>query len=538
MVPTHSVTNQAPPLEDHHPWRIDRSLKLAVAREGAEWAFPSLDQLSQRIGSPEVIRWGVEANENPPVLHTHDRYGRRIDEVRFHASYHQLMALSVESGLHAGPWADERAGAHVARAAGFYLAAQNELGHGCPISMTYSVVPALKHQPDVAAEWLPRITARKYDPRFLPAADKSGVLFGMAMTEKQGGSDVRANTTRAVDAGDGTWRITGHKWFCSAPMCDAFLMLAQTATGLSCFLGPRWLPDGTLNRFFIQRLKNKLGNKSNASSEIELSDTVGWKVGEEGRGVPTILDMATHTRLDCVIGSSGMMRQALVLAMHHAKHRAAFGRPLIAQPAMQAVLADLALESEAATQFMVRLAAAYDRNTPDAVAFRRIATPIGKYYVCKRAIAHVAEAMECLGGAGYVEDFPFARLHRETPLYSVWEGSGNVIALDVLRALHRQPATAEVLFAEIREAKGNATLDAFVDDLQRALAEASQDEGQARWLVDALARALQASLVVRFSSSEMSDAFLATRLHGGSGTFGALPAAVDRRAILGQVWEE
>src|SRR3954468_14453430 len=408
---THEVLNQAPPLQDYDPLGQDRALREAVRREGAEWAEDDIADLGRRAASREVLAWGVQANENPPRLRTHDRFGNRLDEVEFHPAWHELMRLSVANGVHAGPWRDPREGAHVARAAKMLLISETEFGHGCPISMTYSAFPALQRQPDLLEEWAPHIVSLNYDPRFAPVTEKLGALIGMGMTEKQGGSDVRANTTRAVPIADGAWALTGHKWFCSAPMCDAFLVLAQAPRGLSCFLLPRWTPDGVKNRFFLQRLKDKLGNRSNASSEVELDGAWARLVGEEGRGVQTILEMVNHTRLDWVIGSAGIMRQALVQAAHHCAHRSAFGRRLTDQPLMRAVLADLAVESEAASVLMMRLARAYDRREQEA-PFRRIATAVAKYWVCKRAAPFTAEALECLGGNGYVEESILPRVYR------------------------------------------------------------------------------------------------------------------------------
>ncbi len=462
----------------------------------------------------------------------------RLDEVHFHPAWHELMRLSVSFGIHNLPWAEPRAGAHAARATLFYLAAENEAGHECPISMTYAAVPALRRQSDVARVWEPRIATTSYDPRFAPAATKSGAILGMAMTEKQGGSDVRANTSRAVPAGAAgggrEYRLTGHKWFCSAPMSDAFLVLAQAPGGLSCFLLPRWTPDGERNNFFIQRLKNKLGNRSNASSEIEFDNAYAQLIGEEGRGVRTIVEMVNHTRLDCAVGSAGAMRQAVAQALHHTRHRAAFGKRLIEQPLMKNVLADLAVESEAATVLAMRLARAYDSSDEGEARFRRIATAVAKYWTCKRAVALVAEALECLGGNGFVEDSFMPRLYRESPLNSIWEGSGNVICLDVLRAIANEPGTIEALLAEIEAGRGgDRRLDQFAARLGDEWKPLAADQRQARRLVERLALALEASLLVRFSPSVVADAFCATRLSGDWGhVFGTLPAVVDCDAIV------
>ena len=436
----HEVLNQPPPLVDYNLFSTDRALREAVAREGAGWACAQIEEYGRKVGTAEAIEWGVLANEHPPVLHTHDRYGHRRDEVEFHPAWHHVMRLAVEYGIHNLPWACPRPGAHVARAALAMLASQNEAGHVCPISMTYSSVPVLRHESALAAEWEPRIHSTQYDPSFRPASEKAGALVGMAMTEKQGGSDVRANTTRAEHVGNREYVLHGHKWFCSAPMCDAFLVLAQAPAGLSCFFLPRWTPGGKANAFHLQRLKPKLGNRSNASSEVEFHGAWARLVGEEGRGVATILEMVHHTRLDCIIGSAALMRRALVEALHHARHRHVFGRALIDQPLMRNVLADLAVESEAATALMMRLARAFDEGDR---RFARLAVAASKYWVSKRAPALVAEALECLGGNGFVEESMMPRLYREAPLNSIWEGSGNVIALDVLRAMAKEPEALE-----------------------------------------------------------------------------------------------
>jgi putative acyl-CoA dehydrogenase len=531
---THEVFNQPPSFQDVNLFISDRVLTEALRREGAGWAEDRAREFGGLAGRAETIAWGFQANEHPPVLRTHDRRGERIDEVEFHPSWHTLMALGVEHGLHALPWREPRSGVHVARAALFMMLAEVEAGVGCPLSMTYSVVPALRQQPELAAEWEPRFSSTVYDPRLVPAAEKAGALCGMAMTEKQGGSDVRANTTQARSLGGGQYEITGHKWFCSAPMCDAFLMLAQAPGGLSCFLLPRFTPDGRRNRFHLQRLKDKLGNRSNASSEVEFRAAWARLVGEEGRGVQTILEMVNHTRLDCVIGSAAGMRWGTARAIHHATHRKAFGKLLIDQPLMRNVLADLALESEAATTAMMRLARAYDaEETP----FRRLATAVLKYWTCKRAPVHAAEALECLGGNGYVEEWGLARLYREAPLNSIWEGSGNVQCLDALRAMQKSPESLGALFAEIWEARGgDHRLDIHVNELRTQLERSEDLESRARRLVERLALALQASLLVRFAPPEVSDAFCASRLAGEGGrAFGTLPAGlagVDFGAIL------
>jgi putative acyl-CoA dehydrogenase len=530
---THEVANQAPPLAGYDVYGQDEVLVEAVAREGAGWADEELRALGALAGSAEAIEQGAAANANPPILHTHDRYGHRRDEVVYHPSYHHLMRTAVSHRLAGAAWAREQPGAHVARAAGLIVWSQVDAGHTCPISMSYSAVPALRAQPDLADRWEPALRSTVYDPAFRPAPQKAGVLFGMAMTEKQGGSDVRANTTRAEPAGAG-YRVTGHKWFCSAPMSDAFLVLAQAPAGLSCLLLPRWLPDGTRNAFHLQRLKDKLGNRSNASSEVEFDGATAWLVGEEGRGVATIIEMVAHTRLDCVLGAAAGMRQGVAQATHHAAHRRTFGRELIDAPLMRNVLADLAIESEAATLLAMRLAAAYDLapDDPREAAFKRLATAVAKYWVCKRAPAHAAEALECLGGNGYVEDSGLPRLFRESPLNGIWEGSANVICLDVLRALHRDPGSLDAFLAVVEESDGvDGRLDAFVAGLHRELADPRDAELRARRVVERMALALQGSLVVRSSPPAVADAFCATRL-AGTGTFGTIPPGFDTGTIV------
>jgi putative acyl-CoA dehydrogenase len=538
---THEVLNQPPPLAGYNVFAQDAALVEGIRREGAGWAEERLQELGRLAGSEQAIQWGFDANTYPPTLKTHDRYGHRIDEVVFHPSWHQLMDTAVTWGLHASSWREPRSGAHVARVAASYVWSQIEAGHGCPISMTHAAIPALRAQPEVAAEWEPRLLSLSYDPGLRPAAEKRGNLAGMGMTEKQGGSDVRANTTRAEPIGAGgpgrEYLLTGHKWFCSAPMCDVFLVLAQAPKGLSCFLVPRVLPDGTRNHFFIQRLKDKLGNRSNASSEIELNHAWAQMIGEEGRGVRTIVEMVNYTRLDCIGGTASLMRQAVSQAAHHAAYRLAFGRALIAQPLMQNVLADLAIESEAATVLLLRLARACDEavaGNAQAGHLKRIGTAIGKYWVCKRGPALGAEALECLGGNGYVEESAMPRIYREMPLNSIWEGSGNVNCLDVLRAMQREPETVEALFNELALSRGaNAHLDAAVSQLQRDLADQQNIEVRARRLVERLALALQGALLVRHSQPAIADAFCATRLGGDWGAaFGTLPAGIDVTAII------
>jgi len=539
---THEVFNQPPPLEDYNPFDADEPLKEALRREGADWAEDRARELGAICGSRQTIRWGFEANERKPELRTHDRYGNRIDEVEFDVSWHELMRIGVGHGLHASPWREPGTGAHVARAAMFMLLMQAESGVGCPISMTYSAIPALRKQPELAAEWEERFLSLDYDERSLPAERKSGALCGMAMTEKQGGSDVRANTTTAVPLNGGgpgaEYEIVGHKWFCSAPMCDAFLVLAQTESGISCFLMPRWTPDGERNAFHIQRLKDKLGNRSNASSEVEFRGAWARMVGEEGRGVPTIIEMVNHTRLDCVIGTACGYRAGVVQALNHTAHRATFGTELIDQPLMRNVLADLCVESEAATVAAMRLARSYDEvaaGDEEAVEFRRLANAVLKYWLCKRAPAHAVECLECLGGNGYVEESGMPRLYREAPLASIWEGSGNVQCLDVLRAMVKNPASVEAFFAEVMEGAGaEAKLDSYVSALRDEIpGDVETIQERARRIVEKMAIALQASLLIRYGDQAVADAFCASRLSGDWGyAFGTLPAGTDFSSII------
>jgi putative acyl-CoA dehydrogenase len=532
---THEVVNQPPPLVGYDVFGSDVALVEALERAGAAWARDALHELGVRAGSFDAQELGRRANENPPQLLTHDRYGNRIDVIRYHPAYHELMAVAVGQGLHAAPWAENRAGAHIARAAKVIVWYQVDGGHICPISMTYSVVPALRHAPEIAEVWEPLLTSRAYDRANRPAALKAGATCGMAMTEKQGGSDVRTNTTVARPITDG-FLLTGHKWFCSAPNSDAFLMLAQAPNGLSCFLVPRWQPDGTRNTIRIQRLKDKLGDRSNASSEIELADTWGTLVGEEGRGVRTIIEMVNHTRLDCVLGSTSIMRQGVAQASWHTHYRTAFGSPLDEQPLMANVLADLILESEAATAAALRLARAFDADAHDEheQKIKRLVTPIVKYWTCKRAPQHAAEALECLGGAGYVEESDLPRLFRQSPVNGVWEGSGNVICLDVLRAIAREPAALEAYWEEVGLAAGaDRRLDASITELRDECEDLDQVEGRARRLVERLATVFQGSLLVRHAPAPVADAFCASRLAGETGhAFGTLPPGVATRSII------
>ncbi|MFD4355106.1 acyl-CoA dehydrogenase family protein [Nocardia sp. NPDC058518] len=534
-MPTHEVFNQAPPLIPFDAAR-NPALLEGLHREGAGWAEAEVRELGALAGGFEAQEWGRLANEYPPVLHTHDRWGNRVDEVEFHPHWHDLMNVAVAHGLHGSPWLDERPGAHTARAAKFFTWGVADAGHMCPISMTYAVVPALRHNPELAARFEPLLGSRTYDFGLREPSTKAGLIAGMSMTEKQGGSDVRANTTTAAPQPDGSYRIVGHKWFTSAPMSDMFLTLAQAPGGLSCFLLPRVLPDGTRNPIRIQRLKDKLGNKSNASSEIEYENATGWLVGAEGAGVKTIIEMVNMTRLDCVIGSATGMRLGAVSAIHHARHREAFGAKLIDQPAMRNVLADLVIESDAATTVMMRLAGATDRagSDPAEAALRRIALAITKYWVCKRAPAHAAEALECLGGNGYAEESGMPRLYREAPLMSIWEGSGNVAALDALRAMGRQSETVEAYFAEVGLARGaDSRLDDAIDRVGKELTDLSDIEYRARRVVELMALVLQGAQLVRHGHPAVADAFCATRLGGDWGiAFGTLPAGVDTGAIL------
>ncbi|MFJ8885431.1 acyl-CoA dehydrogenase family protein [Streptomyces sp. NPDC102402] len=533
---THTVTNQVPPLVGYDVFAADRALTEAVERHlppgVLDEARQELAGLGRSAGSAQAQRWGAQADENPPRLRTHDRYGHRVDEVEFHPAWHRLLGHAVTAGL-TDAWG--RQGGHVRRAAGFLVWTQAEAGHGCPLSMTHAAVPALRTDPSLASEWEPLLTSHVYEEGLRPPSQKSGVLFGMGMTEKQGGTDVRSNTTRAEPlAGGGEYLLTGHKWFCSAPMSDGFLVLAQAPGGLSCFLVPRVLPDGARNAFAIQRLKDKLGNRSNASAEVEFDGTWARPVGEEGRGVRTIIEMVAATRLDCVVGSAALMRQAVAQAIHHSSHRRAFGGLLVDKPLMRNVLADLALESEAATTLALRLAAAYDADTEQERAFLRIAVPAAKYWVTKRCAAVVGEALECLGGNGYVEESGMPRLLREAPLNSIWEGSGNVQALDVLRALLREPMALDAFLQEVGKARGaDHRLDAAIKGLLTELADLGAAEERARRLVERMALVLQGSLLLRWAPPEVADAFCASRLGGDWGSaFGTLPHGLHLAAVV------
>ncbi|MFQ4147691.1 acyl-CoA dehydrogenase family protein [Arthrobacter sp. LAPM80] len=539
---THRVTNQPPPRVGVNEYLDNIPLQEYLRsigdadKTGEAGVTGALEATGAVVGSAQFQDDARLAHKNPPVLHTHNKYGQRIDEVEYHPSYHRIMSQAVAAGAHTSAWEHPGRGANAVRAAQFMLFAQVEPGHACPISMSHAAVESLHHAPEIAGEWLPRLFSRSYEPSLSPG--KPGALFGMAMTEKQGGSDVRANTTRAAPYGDG-FMLTGHKWFCSAPMSDAFLVLAQEDAGLGCFLVPRVLPDGARNPFMIQRLKDKAGNRSNASSEVEFLDTRGWRIGEAGRGVRAIMGMVGQTRLDCVLGTTAGMRQSVAEAVWHARHRSAFGAHLIDQPAMTNVLADLALEAEAATAVSLRLARAFDNDGgPTELAFRRLATAVTKYWVCKRGPNHAYEAMECLGGNGYIEDFPLAMRYREQPVMAIWEGTGNVIALDVLRAMAIEPETVDAFFADLRLASGaNPIFDDFAVRLQEQLAPIRRAPhefaGQARNVVERMALALQASLLLRFAPAAVSDAFVASRLGADrSFNYGNLPASSDLAGIL------
>ncbi len=534
-----AVFNQPPALEDYNVFESDCALKEAVHREGGGWIEAEARALGELLGKPETINLGVLANRFPPELCTHDRFGHRIDEVTYHPAYHELMRIGIESRGHSLPWIAKTPGAHVARAALVMLRHQIDEGTSCPLTMTFAAIPSLRLQPELAREWEPLAVSSVYDPRAKPAWQKAGILFGMGMTERQGGSDVRANTTVAEPVNGGgpgkEYVITGHKWFCSAPMCDAFFILAQAPAGLSCFLLPRWRPDGTRNAFHLLRLKDKLGNRSNASSEVEFRRATARLVGEEGRGVPTIMEMVRHTRLDCALGSAASMRKAVAEATHHAAHRFAFGRRLIDQPLMRNVLADLCLESEAATTLAMRLAHGFDRSRDDAreQKFARIATAIAKYWITKRAPVVVAEALECLGGNGYVEESPLPRLYRDAPLNSLWEGAGNVQCLDVLRAMQKDPSTVEALRLEIESVKGvNSIFDRFVGSLNPASEIGDDAEFGARWFVEKMALALQAATLIRGGNQRIADLFCSVRLTENLGlAFGTLRSG-DGVALL------
>jgi putative acyl-CoA dehydrogenase len=544
LAQTHEVFNQSRPLVNYNAYESDTALRDAVRRHGAGWAEESLCAHGAITGSAAVIEWGFLANEYKPQFSSHDRQGYRVDEVRYHESYHRLMALALEqAGLHSTPWTEPGPGAHVARAARYYLQGQVESGHGCPVTMTFAAVPTLRLTPKIADAWLPKVLARGYDPRNVPHTAKQALTVGMGMTEKQGGSDVRANTTTAhalASGGPGeAYELVGHKWFTSAPMCDAFLVLAQAPGGLSCFLVPRWRDDGSKNPIQIQRLKNKMGNVANASSEIELRGALGWMVGQEGRGVPAIIEMVAMTRFDCMIGSTAGQRQATAQAVNHTLTRSAFGKRLIEQPLMRNVLADLQLEVEGSLAITMRMAEALDRSLAPAVDAQeklllRLGLPVGKYWICKRTPFHAYEAMECLGGNGVTEDFILARLYRDAPINAIWEGSGNVQALDMLRALGRSPEVLDAWYAELSKTRGeSAVLDTAVREVQQALADANEVEYRARRTVDQLSLTMQASLLLQAGNHAVADAFIASRLaQTGERNFGTLPRGLDIETIV------
>ena len=532
--PTHEVMNQSPELGDYNLFEADAALREAANREGAAWASDALRATGAELGRTELFEAGRLANTYGPVLNAFDARGHRIDQVEFHPAWHELMRGIVARGFHASPWAEPRPGAHAARAAGYLMQAQVEAGSLCPTTMTYGAIPALSRDPLLARDWLPRLMSRDYDPRDVPFALKRGGLIGMGMTEKQGGSDVRANTTHAEPDGQGGWALTGHKWFFSCPQIDAHLVLAQTPSGLSCFFVPRWRPDGTKNPVLVQRLKDKLGNRSNASSEVEFQGAYASLLGEAGRGVPTILEMGTYTRLDCVLGTTGLMRQALSRAVHHARHRSAFGAMLVAQPLMRNVLADMALEVEAAIAIALRLARAFDEHDDASQHLRRLLTPAAKYWICKRGPELAAEAMEVMGGNGYVESGAHARIYREMPVNSIWEGSGNVMCLDVMRALARSPHAADALAAELAPATGrNADFDRFVGTLHQSLRAGEPDPVGARRLAQNVVLAVQGALLLQHAPAGIAQAFCRSRLAGDWGySFGTLPAASDLDRLI------
>ena len=539
--PHTEVLNQTKELVDYNMAEFDTPMLEALEREGAGWAKDQVLAFGDKLGTREMLEAGRLANDFDPTLKTHDRFGNRVDEVEFHPAWHSLMSAAMEVGLHSLPWSSDRAGAHVARAGLSHLKHQVEQGTSCPLTMTFAVVPSLRMQKDVADEWVPRALQESYDPRNIPAEGKTGVLFGMAMTERQGGSDVRANTTRATPVGEPgpgkAYTLRGHKWFCSAPQCDAFLVLGQTQTGLSCFLLPRFLPDGSKNTGFrVNRLKPKLGNRSNASSEVEFHDAWARMVGEEGRGVATIIEMVRHTRLDCTLGGASLIRRCVAEALNHTAHRYAFGKLLIEQPLMQNVLADLCLESEAATALAFRLARSFDQSGDDLheARFARIGTAVAKYFICKKESDVARETMECHGGNGFVEESPMPRLYRESPLNSIWEGSGNVQCLDVLRAVRRDPETLSCLFTELKAAVGSDDrYDRYVDDVIASASTFENIELRARRVVEDLAVGLQASILLRHGEPVVADAYVASRCDGQHGRwYGTLPPGIDYRHII------
>ncbi|WP_137920701.1 isovaleryl-CoA dehydrogenase [Hydrogenophaga sp. 2FB] len=537
---THEVFNQPAPLVDVNLFTGNQAMQAALKFNAPSLDTKPLQALGAVVGSGEMQTHARLANVHTPVLKTHNRFGERIDQVEFHPGYHALMAQAVGAGLHGAAWGEGAPNPHLQRAAGFMLFTELEPSVLCPISMSYAVAPALKDNAAIYQDWSPGLTSRAYDPALKVWRDKPGLTMGMGMTEKQGGSDVRANTTRAEPNGRDAWgqrfSVTGHKWFFSAPMCDAFLILAQTTSGLSCLFLPRVLPDGSLNQLFIQRLKDKLGNKANASSEVEFVGASAWLVGEEGRGIPQILAMGTMTRLDCALGTSGLMRQALSIALNHTRQRKAFGKALIEQPLMKNVLADLALESEASTALALRLAHSFDRaNDPHEQVMTRLLTPVAKFWICKRGSHFAQEAMECLGGNGYVEEGGegvMARIYREMPLNSIWEGAGNIMALDLLRAL-RKADTAAALAHELAPARGmHPALDHLAERLPLRVEEMAT-EMEARRLAQDVALAVQAALLAQTAPSAVFSAFCDSRLAGQWGySFGSLGAGTDFDTII------
>jgi len=532
---THDVANQPPPFENKNVFESDTALKGAAETRGAAAHLTHLSAYGASLGSADVIDWARQAHANPPKLVNFDRYGHRLDEVEFHPAYHHLMKLGLSCGFASLAWT-AKTGGHAAHVAMVFMQAGAEPGVGCPMTMTYAAVPALRHEPAIAKEWVPRILACDYDPHFVPAADKKAATIGMAMTEKQGGSDIRANTTVAAHIVDDEYELTGHTWFCSAPMCDAFLTLAQTEAGVTCFLVPRWRPDGTRNAFHIMRLKDKLGDRSNASSEIEYHGAFAQRVGEEGRGVRTIIEMVNHTRLDCLAGSAGLIRQAAAAAVWHSDRRNAFQRRLVDQPLMREVLAELSMEADGVIALAFRVSESFDRAGEDEheAALARVLTPLAKYWICKRAPYLVYEAMEAHGGAGYVEEHPLPRMFRQSPLNAIWEGSGNVIALDVLRALSRDTAARDALARELSSVTGrHPALDARIRDLSR-MVETGVGEADARRFAEHAALALTAASLIRAGLDPVAEAFIGRRIEESAIMLGAGSARIDSDTLIGR----
>lgn len=534
---THQVTNQPPVLENYNLYDNDTALQEWVSHFKGDWGKQKVQELGEILGKASWIKKGFQANENPPKFHSHDQLGHRQDFIEYHPAYHELMALAVENDIPSLPWKNEQAGSHVVRMAKNYIYNQNEAGSACPLTMTFSAVPPLSANPHIGPEWLDKILHGHYDPSNKPITKKNGVTIGMAMTEKQGGTDVRANQSFAasLNPSNKSYQIIGHKWFCSAPMCDGFLTLAQTDAGLSCFLVPRWRPDGTKNQLYIQRLKDKMGNRSNASSEIEFRGAFGWLLGEEGKGVKTIIEMVALTRYDCMIGSSSLMRQAVAQITHHCHHRQVFEKALDQHPLMQNVLADLCLESEGALAITARMAHALDQtDSPFEQQLLRLTTAIGKYWICKRATAHIGEAQECLGGIGYVEESILPRLYREAPVNSIWEGSGNVQCLDVIRAINKSPETLKTYFTELKKARGkNQFYDQFIVDTEQMLSDMSDFEYHSRTIVERLAKAMQACQLLQAGNPMVAESFCRARLGNIQGlNFGNLPGGINCTAII------